>query len=118
MLTIAALKEFGANTDEGLARCMNNEAFYLRLVKMAAAESANYEALGKALEAKDAKAGFEAAHGLKGMLANLALTPLCVPASKITELLRGGQPGHEEECAALYAELMKQREVFCALCRD
>ena len=62
MLTVAALKEFGANTEEGLSRCMNNEAFYLRLVKMAAQESANYEALGKALESGDMKAGFEAAH--------------------------------------------------------
>ena len=30
MLTVAALREFGANTEEGLSRCMNNEAFYLR----------------------------------------------------------------------------------------
>ena len=59
MLTVAALKEFGANTEEGLSRCMNNEAFYLRLVKMAAQEAANYEALGKALESGDMKAGLK-----------------------------------------------------------
>ena len=118
MLTVAALKEFGANTEEGLSRCMNNEAFYLRLVKMAAQESANYEALGKALESRDMKAGFEAAHGLKGMLANLALDPLTKPASEITEILRAGQPGREAECAELYRELMKQREAFVAVCSD
>lgn len=118
MLTVEALKNFGANTEEGLSRCMNNEAFYLRLVKMAAAETAGYEALGKALETGDLKAGFEAAHGLKGMLANLALTPLTVPASELTEILRAGQPGREEECAALYQELMKQKEAFDALCSE
>ena len=36
MLTIEKLKAYGANVDEGLSRCMNNETFYLRLVNMAA----------------------------------------------------------------------------------
>ena len=36
MLTIDALREFGADVDDGLARCMNNESFYLMLVRKAA----------------------------------------------------------------------------------
>ena len=32
MLTVEKLASFGADTAAGLARCMNNEAFYLRLV--------------------------------------------------------------------------------------
>jgi hypothetical protein len=32
MITIEGLKEYGANVEEGLTRCMNNEAFYLKLV--------------------------------------------------------------------------------------
>lgn len=32
MLTIDMLRSFGADVEEGLGRCMNNEAFYLRLV--------------------------------------------------------------------------------------
>ena len=36
MLSIEALQSYGANVQEGLGRCLNNEAFYLRLVKMAA----------------------------------------------------------------------------------
>ena len=35
MLTVAVLKEKGSRVEEGLARCMNNETFYLRLVGMA-----------------------------------------------------------------------------------
>ena len=31
MITIDELKQFGANTDEGVARCMGNEEFYLNL---------------------------------------------------------------------------------------
>ncbi|MCR5369841.1 MAG: EAL domain-containing protein [Clostridium sp.] len=78
---------------EGLSRCMNNEAFYIRLVKMAAADTSGYDALGEALANNDVKAGFEAAHGLKGMLANLALTPLSQPASELTEILRTARKG-------------------------
>ena len=33
-MTIDTLTIYGADTKEGLQRCMNNESFYLRLVKM------------------------------------------------------------------------------------
>ena len=33
MLTIDALKQLGCNTDEGLSRCMGNEAFYFKSVE-------------------------------------------------------------------------------------
>ena len=32
MLTIDKLREYGADVDDGLARCMNMEEFYLTLV--------------------------------------------------------------------------------------
>ncbi len=32
MMTIESLKEYGANVEEGLGRCMGNDALYLRLV--------------------------------------------------------------------------------------
>ena len=35
MLTVEALRAWGADTEDGLRRCMNNEAFYLRLVEKA-----------------------------------------------------------------------------------
>jgi len=87
MLTIDALKAYGANVQEGLARCMNNEAFYLRLVKMGA-NDANFRKLSDALANRDLAAAFEAAHALKGVLANLALTPVLQPVVEATELLR------------------------------
>ena len=39
MLTIDNLKSLGANTDEGLARCLGKEDFYLRMVSMALADN-------------------------------------------------------------------------------
>ncbi|MBQ7530039.1 Hpt domain-containing protein [bacterium] len=87
MLTIETLQNFGANTQEGLGRCMNNQNFYFRLVKMAAGDK-GFARLSNALNNRDWNDAFEAAHGLKGILSNLALTPLVEPVSQLTELLR------------------------------
>ena len=35
MLTIESLRGWGANVDEALVRCLNNESFYLMLVNKA-----------------------------------------------------------------------------------
>ena len=87
MLTVDSLRAFGANVDEGMARCMGREDFYLRLVKMARNDT-NIGKLRAAVDAGDLDAGFEAAHALKGVTANLALTPILTPVSEMTELLR------------------------------
>ena len=87
MLTLDKLKEFGADTDEGLARCMNNEDFYLKMVGMGIADE-RFESIRGVLEAKDYTTAFDMAHALKGVLGNLALTPIYEPMSEMTELLR------------------------------
>lgn len=95
MLTLDALKEYGANTAEGLGRCLNNEAFYFRLIGMAL-NDAGFDKLNAALDAGDTRAAFEAAHALKGVLGNLSLTPLYAPTAELTELLRSGGAGDPE----------------------
>ena len=87
MLTIDALRSYGANVEEGLTRCVNNEAFYLKLVGKTM-DDPSFERLTKAIENKDLDDAFEAAHALKGALGNLALTPLCEPVNEMVELLR------------------------------
>lgn len=89
MLTLDALRDFGADTREGLERCLNNEAMYLSLIRRAL-ENRSFDALAAAVAADDRKAAFEAVHTLKGMTANLALTPLYTLSSEMTELLRAG----------------------------
>ena len=39
MITIEKLKAYGANVEEGLQRCMNNEDFYLMLVNKSLANN-------------------------------------------------------------------------------
>lgn len=87
MLTIDALKQLGCDTDDGLTRCMGNEAFYLKLIGKVI-DDKNFQALEDAVAAKNLDAAFDAAHSLKGVLGNLALTPIYQPVYEITELLR------------------------------
>ncbi|MCR5708221.1 MAG: Hpt domain-containing protein [Ruminococcus sp.] len=87
MITIEKLRDFGADVDEGIARCMGKEEFYLMLVRKAVKDN-RLETLELQLADRDLASAFETAHALKGMTANLSLTPLTKPVSEMTELLR------------------------------
>ena len=107
-MTLESLRTYGANTEEGLARCMNNEAFYLRMVNLALADK-NFDELKRAMDAGETRAAFEAAHALKGSIGNVALTPIYQPACALTELLRGAD-ALPDGGGALLTEIMAQRE--------
>jgi len=111
MLTIDALREFGADPDEGLGRCLNNEAMYLRLVNMAL-DDPNVEKLKAAVEAGDKKAAFEAAHSIKGVMGNLSITPLFTVSSEMTELLRAGE---DADYPAMLDQFLASRDELLAL---
>ena len=87
MLTIEALKQFGADTNDGLSRCMGNEAFYFKLIGKTV-DDKNFAALEEAIASKNYDTAFEIAHSMKGVLGNLALTPIYTPVCEMTELLR------------------------------
>ena len=86
-MTLDQLKAFGADTETGLQRCINNEDFYLTLVKKALSDD-SFDKLKEAIDTKDYDTAFEISHALKGVLANLALTPLADPVIETMELLR------------------------------
>ena len=87
MTIIENLKAWGANTEMGIKRCANSEALYLRLVNMVP-KNDGFEKLEAAIVANNLEDAFQAAHGLKGILSNLELSPLLNPIYEITELLR------------------------------
>ena len=111
MLTIDSLRNWGANVDEALVRCLNNESFYLMLVNKAM-QDAHFDELKEAVEAGDLNKGFEIAHSIKGMAANLALTPICKPIEQITELLRSRT---ETDYAPLLEEITEKSGQLAAL---
>ena len=111
MLTIETLNEFGVNTKEGLTRCMNNEKFYFRMLKMGLA-SDQFEKLETTLKDGNLDEAFEAAHALKGVLGNLALTPIYNPLSEMTELLRAKK---SEDYVTMYQPILELRNKLLAL---
>ena len=112
MLTIDGLRAYGANVDEGLTRCFNNEDFYLKLVGMLNNET-NFDRLSEAVDAGDLDAAFEAAHALKGVLGNLSLTPAYDKVCEITELLRART---DMDYSALMAEIREQQRILREMC--
>ncbi len=111
MLTIEKLKNYGADVDEGLMRCMDKEDFYLMLIQAAISDN-RLPKLRQQIEEKDLKSAFETAHALKGMYTNLALTPLAAPIVEMTELLRSGT---NTDYTALLNEADAQFEMLCSL---
>lgn len=114
MLTIDELNRFGANTEEGIARCAGSEALYLRLVKMIPSEE-NFVSLRVALESNDLDEAFAAAHALKGVLGNLSLTPMYDKCVEITELLRSRT---QTDYTGLMNELLDMSDALGALCAE
>ena len=86
-MTVEQLKAIGCNTSEGLARCMNNEAFYLMLVNKFIA-TIDLSKLENALKSNDLDTAFKEAHSLKGVAGNLSLTPLFNVLVEMVEPLR------------------------------
>ena len=111
MLTVEALREYGANVDEGLGRCMGNKEFYLRLVGKCL-EDGNYAKLQDSLAAGDWDQAFEAAHALKGVLGNLSITPMYTAIQDLTELLRPKQPCDYQELLAGFLNAKERLEAL------
>lgn len=114
MITIEALRKFGADTEKGLTTCMGNEELYLRLVNSVPAEQ-RFDDLSRAIGEGDLDAAFDAAHALKGVLGNLSLGPLYKKASEITELLRSRTEADYEK---LMTELTESRDALAKLCEQ
>lgn len=114
MLTIEKLATYGADTKTGLERCMGQEAFYIRLAGMILQEE-NFDKLEQAIAAGDLKGAFSAAHALKGVTGNLALTPLFDPIQEMTELLRART---EMDYSDLMEQIRSAKEELAALAAD
>ena len=67
------LNEYGIDYKGGLARCMNDEAFYEKFLKMVLKDD-SFQRTKAAYEARDQKRLFECAHELKGVSGNAAMT--------------------------------------------
>ena len=87
MNVLDSLKAAGADTEDGLKRCLGKEDFYLKMINLAL-KNENFELLEGALKTEDFAGAFELCHALKGIIANVSLTPLYDLISDLTEKLR------------------------------
>lgn len=103
------LRERGCDVDGALARFLNKEDFYTKCYKKFLDDPA-FAGLDEALKQKDADAAFRHAHTLKGLTANMGLTPLHDLVVRIVEPLRGGL--YSDELLEIYNTMMKEIEVY------
>ena len=107
-MTIDSLKAFGANIDEGLERCMGMEDFYLEMVELGISDE-RFDNLGTLLKDKNLDDAFESVHALKGVIGNLALTPLYETINELTEHLRSRD---DIDYGPIYEKLISQRDAI------
>lgn len=101
------LADYGADVEGTLHRFMGNGALYFKFLNKLK-DDTNFASLKENLEQENYEEAFKAAHTLKGVTANLGLTPLCEIASAMTELMRGKEESQIDK--EQMAEQMKQLE--------
>lgn len=91
-----ALEKWGCDVEGALERFLDDEELYMTCLQTVITDS-NFEKLGEALEERQVPEAFDYAHTLKGVFANLGLTPMFQIVELIVEPLRTGSACHLEE---------------------
>lgn len=102
---IKALSDWGCETTDTMERMGDDEDFYIECLKEIPGDVC-FQQLKQEIENHNTKKAFDVAHTLKGMLANMGLTPMYVKVSEIVEPLRGG---NSENLMGKFDELMEMR---------
>lgn len=103
------LESIGIDWQEALSRFMNNEPLMLKFL-LRFPQEPSYGQLCRAMEEKQVKEAYEAAHSLKGVAGNLAIKPLYREVCGLVEALRGenleGAAEKMPQVEALYQEVV------------
>ncbi|MEG1824777.1 MAG: Hpt domain-containing protein [Cloacibacillus sp.] len=99
------LKEYGADTDGAMSRFLNDEELYLSCLEQFV-DDPGFFALEEAIASDDHQTAFDASHMLKGVAANMGLTPMFSALSAVVEPLRRKEYAGINE---LYAQVAAQR---------
>jgi hypothetical protein len=103
--TLAQLAAWGCDTKGALARVLDDRELLLSCIGQVAEDPA-FEVLGKSLQSERIREAFDAAHTLKGIIANTGLTPLYAPVVAIVEPLRTGETAGTADA---YRQLLEKR---------
>lgn len=105
------LRAYGADVQGAMTRFLDDGELYIDCLRMFMLDE-SFTTLGEALESPDYQRAFDAAHTLKGVAANLGLTPMLGPINAIVEPLRAGR---HEGVAESFVELKRQKAILEAL---
>ena len=106
------LRAYGVNINEVMERFVNDERLYYDCLH-SFIEDISFAGLERAILSKEFKAAFEHAHTLKGVAANLGLTPLLTAINGIVEPLRRHDYSNlNQQYDAINAEREKLRKIL------
>lgn len=104
------LEENGVDVGTTLKRFLGNEDMYGNFLQRFLKDP-SYRNLGEQLKAGSFEEAFRSAHTLKGVAANLGLTPLQAASAELVEELRG-KKNDEVDVAKTDAQWKKLTEVY------
>ena len=84
------LRDIGCDIDGAMPRFLNNEDFYIKCLKKFVADDV-FEHLQETLKSNQVEDSFKHAHNLKGVCANMGITPIQDIIFDMVEVLRGGE---------------------------
>lgn len=100
------LKDWGCDVDGAMERFMGDEELY-RICLHSVLSDKSFGGLCEALQRNDVDEAFDHAHTLKGVLANMGLTPMFDITVRIVEPLRAG---NSENLLPVCEELMQAKD--------
>lgn len=103
---LEALNLWGCDVEGALERFLGDEELYVSCLRMMT-EDEGLQRLGEELKAGNVEGAFDCAHTLKGVIANMGLTPMLEIIMRIVEPLRAGQIKNLEP---VYGELMQAND--------
>lgn len=108
------LTAWGCDVAGTRERLLGDEALYLSCLKYVA-QDGSFAALGEALRLNDNEQAFDAAHTIKGITANMGLTPMLRIVEEIVESLRRNKG---DDLWPRYEELLRENESLKKYIKD
>ncbi|MCI1723705.1 MAG: Hpt domain-containing protein [Lachnospiraceae bacterium] len=90
------LQDWGCNIPEGMNRFLQDKDLYVKCLKSFVTDE-SFARLSDDLKNREFKGAFEDAHTLKGVSANLSLTPMYEAICRVVEDLRNGPTENLDE---------------------
>lgn len=110
-LIVEKIRTYGADINGAMCRMLNDKDFYVECISNFLLDD-TFKKLKQSLEDNNLSEAFDAAHTLKGVSANLGLTPLYNIVCEMVEPLRKKEVVNYK---ALYQELEASRDKLAAI---